>query len=94
MTRYEAILFDFDGVLADSEPVHFECWRAILSTHGLRLDWKTYRDHGIGVSDRIMLARLCQQVEPPFEVERLIAGFPRKKAFFRERIFELPPFSG
>lgn len=93
MTQYEAILFDFDGVLADSEPVHFECWREILSTFGLSLDWKTYCEQGIGVADRILLARLCQQAEPPLEVERLIAEYPRKKELFRARMLERQPFS-
>ena len=90
---YEAILFDFDGVLADSEPVHFECWQEILQTFGLHLDWKTYCEQGIGVSDRILLGLLCQRADPPLDVERLIAEFPRKKDMFRARMLERQPFS-
>ena len=90
---YEAILFDFDGVLADSEPLHFECWREIVQGYGLSLDWKTYCEQGIGVSDRILLSLVCQQTDPPFDVERLIAEFPRKKEMFRERMLERQPFS-
>jgi HAD superfamily hydrolase (TIGR01509 family) len=90
---YQAILFDFDGVLADSEPVHFECWQEILQTHGLDLDWNTYREHGIGVSDRRLLALLCERTDPPFELERLIAEFPHKKELFRARMLERQPFS-
>ncbi len=56
MSRYEAILFDFDGVLVDSEPVHFVCWQELLQPFGLTLDWQTYCEQGIGVSDRAMLA--------------------------------------
>lgn len=91
--RYEAILFDFDGVLVDSEPVHFACWREILKSLGVDLDWKTYSEHGIGVSDRLLFARLCQQADPPLDVERLIAEYPRKKELFRARMLELQPFS-
>ena len=90
---YEAILFDFDGVLADSEPVHFECWQEILDEHGINLDWKTYCDHGIGVSDRRLLALLCDRADPPHDVELLIAEFPRKKDLFRARMLERQPFS-
>jgi len=90
---YEAILLDFDGVLADSEPVHFECWQEILQTFGLRLDWKTYCEEGIGVSDRQLLSLLCQRVDPPFDVERLFAEFPRKRDLFRSRMLERQPFS-
>ena len=90
---YEAVLFDFDGVLADSEPVHFECWQEILQTFGLHLDWKSYCEEGIGVSDRILLGLLCQRADPPLDVERLIAEFPRKKDMFRARMLERQPFS-
>jgi beta-phosphoglucomutase len=91
--RYEAILFDFDGVLADSEPVHFECWREILQTYGLDLDWQTYCAEGIGVSDRKLLALLCERAERPMELDNLIAEFPRKKDLFRARMLERQPFS-
>lgn len=92
MARYEAILFDFDGVLADSEPVHFECWREILQDFGLNLDWATYCQEGIGISDRLLLSRLCQRQEPPLNVELLFAEFPRKRDLFRERMLERQPF--
>ncbi len=90
---YEAILFDFDGVLVDSEPVHFECWREILQEFGLDLDWKIYCDHGIGVSDRALMSLLCQQTHPPFDVERLLAEYPRKKEAFKNRMLEGQPLS-
>jgi len=91
--RYEAILFDFDGVLVDSEPVHFECWREILKPFGLELDWATYRDNGIGVSDRELLALLCRQVTPPLNLDVLVAEYPRKRALFRTLMLERNPFS-
>lgn len=90
---YEAILFDFDGVLADSEPVHFECWQEILQTFGLQLDWKTYTEQGIGISDRKLLGFLCARADPPMDIEPLIAEFPRKKDMFRARMLERQPFS-
>jgi beta-phosphoglucomutase len=92
--RYEAILFDFDGVLADSEPVHFECWQEILRTYDLRLDWKTYLEHGIGKSDRLLLSMLCNQSDPPMDLERLVAEYPRKKEMFRTRMLARPAISG
>lgn len=89
---YEAILFDFDGVLADSEPVHFECWQEILGSYSLHLDWKTYCDQGIGVSDRKLLALLCERAKRPSDLELLIAEFPRKRDMFRARMLERQPF--
>jgi HAD superfamily hydrolase (TIGR01509 family) len=91
--QYEAILFDFDGVLVDSEPVHCECWQEILKPYGLHLDWKTYCEHGIGAADRLLLARLSQQVTPPVDLDRLIAEYPRKRDLFQTRMLEREAFS-
>jgi HAD superfamily hydrolase (TIGR01509 family) len=88
MHRYDAVLFDFDGVLVDSEPVHYACWREILEPFGITLDWDTYCATCIGVADRAMLQRLCGQLDPPLELERLYAEYPRKKAMFRSRMLE------
>ena len=34
---FDSLLFDFDGVLADTEPIHFDCWREALFSVGLQL---------------------------------------------------------
>jgi beta-phosphoglucomutase len=83
---YEAILFDFDGVLVDSEPVHYACWCEILQPYGFQLDWDTYARNCIGVADRKMLQQFADDVGPPVEFEMLLNEYPRKKAMFRERI--------
>lgn len=88
--RYDAVLFDFDGVLVDSEPVHFECWREIVAGYGINLDWPTYCEQGIGIADRLMLRFLCNQVDPPLAVDRLIAEYPRKKQMFLDRMLRDP----
>ena len=40
--QYDAVLFDFDGVLADSEPVHFARWADIVRPLGLELTWEDF----------------------------------------------------
>jgi beta-phosphoglucomutase len=89
---YEAVVFDFDGVLVDSEPVHYECWLEILAPYGVTLDWQTYCEHCIGISDRAMLAMLCDKAIPStgpqsaLEFDKLWSDYPRKKELFRERM--------
>lgn len=83
---YEAIFFDFDGVLVDSEPIHYQCWCEILASHGMEMSWEIYREKGIGVSDRAMIEFLCSLREPPLDAEHLYAEYPRKKAMFRDRM--------
>lgn len=82
--RYEAILFDFDGVLVDSEPVHWRCWNEILAPYGASLDWDTYCANCIGVSDRAMIATLCAQFEPPLPFDDIWAQYPKKRELFRD----------
>jgi HAD superfamily hydrolase (TIGR01509 family) len=43
--KARAILFDFDGVLVDSEPVHYGVFRAIFEKHGHDLDENDYWKH-------------------------------------------------
>lgn len=85
---YDAILFDFDGVLVDSEPVHFVCWREVLAPFGIDLDWETYQRRCIGIADRAMLETLCALSAPPLDIDRLWEQYPRKKTLFRERMLQ------
>jgi beta-phosphoglucomutase len=46
-----AIVFDFDGVLANSEPLHLRSYQEIFEPHGVKLDTKTYCDRYLGFDD-------------------------------------------
>lgn len=86
MASYEAVFFDFDGVLVDSEPVHHKCWQEVLTPYGVDLDWKTYSEHCIGIADRSMLVFLSELANPPLQVEQLEADWPRKREIYRSRM--------
>ena len=46
-----AIVFDFDGVLANSEPLHFQAFRDVLAGEGLTLSERDYYDQFLGFDD-------------------------------------------
>ena len=46
-----AVVFDFDGVLADSEGLHLKAYQRILEPHGIHLDMKTYCERYLGFDD-------------------------------------------
>jgi beta-phosphoglucomutase len=46
-----AIVFDFDGVLADSEPLHFEVYRRVLADVGITLSPELYYERYLGYDD-------------------------------------------
>lgn len=91
MSSFEAILFDFDGVLVDSEPLHYECWCEIIEPHGLVLSWDNYATNCIGVSDRAMIETLCRITGHPSRFDAIWAEYPAKKALFRRRAVENVP---
>lgn len=58
--RLEAIIFDMDGVLVDSEPVHAEATRRLLSAHGVEFDPGPGEDF-YGRTDREVFRALRQR---------------------------------
>jgi len=92
MQEFEAILFDFDGVLIDSEPVHWACWAEVLLPAGVRLEWEFYRDYCIGIDDREMLRMMGSRSSPPRTWQSLWHLYPAKKELFRARMEASPPF--
>lgn len=88
MPEFEAILFDFDGTLLDTEPVHCACWAEVLAGVGLTLTWEYYRDHCIGIDDRDMLRVMAEASDPPRDWDRLWALYPAKRKLFQERMMQ------
>jgi HAD superfamily hydrolase (TIGR01509 family) len=86
MSEFEAILFDFDGTLLDTEPVHWACWAEVLAGVGLTLTWEFYRDYCIGIDDRDMLRMMAQASNPPRDWDSLWALYPAKRKLFQERM--------
>ena len=37
------ILFDMDGVLVNTEPMHFEIWKKIFKEKGIDIDYEHYK---------------------------------------------------
>jgi beta-phosphoglucomutase len=89
---FDAILFDFDGVLVDSEPIHYDCWIEILGPFGFNMDWDTYVRTCVGISDRTMVERFAHAQTPALDPDVLYAQYPRKKELFRDRMLAANPF--
>ena len=65
-----AVIFDFDGVLFETEAVHCDAFARILADEGIALNWAEYATEYVGLSDREILSRLTvrhpnlRQTEP------------------------------
>lgn len=50
--RAEAVIFDFDGVIVDTEPLHYEAFQRLLEPLGLGFPWELYVKTYMGFDDR------------------------------------------
>ena len=50
--RPEAVIFDFDGIIVDTEPLHYEALRKVLEPFGIRIEWDEYVRTYMGFDDR------------------------------------------
>ncbi len=91
MPSYDAVFFDFDGVLADTEPIHCECWAEVLKPLGIHVDWQIFSKCCVGVPDRRAVQILCEENGRPGDFETAWATFPLKQRLFRERTLAHPP---
>ena len=86
--RVQAILFDFDGVLVDSEPIRFTAGARALGEIGEALTWERFMRLWLGRTDE---AGLRDLLGDRYEAEgtRVAA---RRNALYEERMDEVPAF--
>jgi beta-phosphoglucomutase-like phosphatase (HAD superfamily) len=74
-----AVVFDFDGVLANSEPLHFRAFRDVLSAQGIVLTEAEYYDRYLGFDDVSAFDAIGIDRQRNWS-QRDIAGFVARKA--------------
>ncbi len=57
-----AVIFDFDGVLANTERLHLQAIQDALAAHGRVLDERTYFDRYLGFGDRDVFVELARDL--------------------------------
>jgi beta-phosphoglucomutase len=84
----QAVLFDFDGVLVDSEPIRFRAGARALEEIGVSLTWDRFLRFWLGRTDA---AGLRDLLGDRFETDgpRVVA---RRNALYQERLDEVPAF--
>lgn len=73
MKQYRAVIFDMDGVIVDSEPLHERAFLEVFEEMGCRenhgMDFKAY----YGRSDRALWEDFVAKHHPPYPFEELVA---------------------
>lgn len=85
-----ALLFDLDGTLSDNDALHFEGMRAVFATHGVSLDWETFKARIIGGHN----ADIAAEFLPHLDLATQTRVMEDKEAEFRLRVGELERLPG
>jgi HAD superfamily hydrolase (TIGR01509 family) len=85
-----ALLFDLDGTLTHSDPVHFATWAELLQGYGLTIDDAFYQTHFNGRLNE----HIIQDLLPQLSVDEGIQLSRFKEAEFRRRAAALVPMAG
>jgi HAD superfamily hydrolase (TIGR01509 family) len=83
-----ALLFDFNGVLVDDEPLHLEMFQRVLAEEGVTLDREDYYARYLGFDDRGCFAAVLAAAGEPATLPRLMRLIARKASYYQERIRE------
>ena len=86
----KALIFDMDGTLVHSDPVHLEAFAAVLKDEGVAIDEEIYRSKIIGRANEAIFASLL----PHLPVDRHEAYADEKEATFRRMATQLKPLEG
>jgi len=63
----KAIVFDFDGVLADSEPLHLRAYQQVLSRFGVEFSREDYYANYLGYDDEGVFTQLGERHGIPLD---------------------------
>jgi HAD superfamily hydrolase (TIGR01509 family) len=86
----KALIFDVDGTLSDTDPVHFKAFEAYLAPHDITVDEAFYRTRISGRTNAAIFADIFPGRDPA-ELDRFA---DEKEALFRSMAAELPPLRG
>ena len=76
-----AIIFDCDGVIADTEPLHFAAFQRVLEEEGLQLTREQYYRDYLALDDRNCFSQVHSDREVALGPEKLFDLIARKASY-------------
>lgn len=80
----KAVVFDFDGIIVDSEPLHYRAFQKVLEPLGAGYTWAEYIDKYMGYDDRDAFREAFRACGLPLSDERLLEVIALKASLFHE----------
>ncbi|AFZ33054.1 HAD-superfamily hydrolase, subfamily IA, variant 3 [Gloeocapsa sp. PCC 7428] len=85
-----AILYDLDGTIVNTDPLHYQVWREILQEYGIEIDEEFYKNH---MSGRLN-PQIVRDFMPEWSTNAIYEFSDRKEARFRQVAGTLTPLPG
>jgi beta-phosphoglucomutase len=79
-----AVVFDFDGVIANSEPLHFRAYRDVLADKGIPLSESSYYERYLGYDDIGAFTAIAADSGTAFSAEDIATLVARKAVRLEE----------
>jgi HAD superfamily hydrolase (TIGR01509 family) len=89
-----AVIFDFDGVIADSEIMHFKAFNESLQPYQIQISKQDYYGQYLGLTDRDLLQTLANEGILKAEPQELDGIAENKKSIFEELAKTAPIIDG
>ncbi len=91
-----AVIFDFDGVIVDSEPLHFRAFQELMKPEGFAFTWDDYLTFFIGFDDRDAFRTLYAKAGRSLDEARLQELIQAKTGIFQRLVAEhgVAPYPG
>jgi beta-phosphoglucomutase len=85
-SKADAVIFDFDGVVVDTEPLHYAAFQRTLEPLGMHFSWQEYVETYIGFDDRDAFRHAFSSKGMTLGQDNLQGLIEQKAAFFNEVI--------
>lgn len=91
-----AVIFDFDGIIVDSEPLHYRAFECVLKPLGKKLGWEKYCQSYLGLDDRDAFKKIFAADGERINPDQLRLLFANKAKAFQQLVHEekIIPFPG
>lgn len=91
----QAIIFDFNGIICDDEPIHFEALKKVLSEVGISITGNEYSALYLGRDDGECFSFAFQRASKPLPPGKIKELTHRKTDYYLEQVrASLPVFPG
>lgn len=90
LDRFDAILFDLDGTLVDTMPMHHQAYQSVFIARGMTLDWPTFMSI-VGAPARETIKRFVQAAGRDCDADEAACLHAEKKAVFERNLASAKP---